>query len=91
MTKESFDNWFHEVAGAAEMTKSAHGLRKAAAKAGALVGWTDAELDAKYGWTGGKMASLYTRGANRERLSLSALKLTQGEHEVPRVVNNSTA
>ena len=37
------------------------------------------------------IASLYTRGANRDRLSLSAPKRTQGEHEVPHLVNNSTA
>ena len=61
MTKESFGNWFRGAVKAAGVAKSAHGLRKAAATADALAGWTDAELDAKYGWTGRKMASLYTK------------------------------
>jgi hypothetical protein len=55
MTTERFGNWFHKVAGAAGVTKSAHGLRKAAATADALAGQRDGELDAKYGWTGRKM------------------------------------
>jgi integrase len=91
MIKESFGNWFGEIAKAAGVNKSAHGLRKAAATADAIAGWSDAELDAKYGWTGRKMASLYTRGANRERLSLAAAKRTQGEHEVPHLVGNLPA
>jgi hypothetical protein len=35
-------------------------------------GATVAQLDALFGWTGGAMASLYTRSANRRRLSLDA-------------------
>ena len=91
MSKEGFGNWFSEIARAAGVTKSAHGLRKAAATADALVGWTDAELDAKYGWTGRKMASLYTRSASREKLSLAAAKRTQGEQQVPHHVGNLPA
>jgi integrase len=68
-TKESFGNWFRETVKAAGVTKSAHGLRKAAATADALAGWSDAELDAKYGWRGRKKASFYTMAASRERLS----------------------
>ena len=64
---------FRKVCDAAGLKgKSAHGIRKAAATADALAGWSDAELDAKFGWTGRRMASLYTRGANHERLSLAA-------------------
>jgi integrase len=83
MTKESFGNWFREAVRAAGVTKSPHGLRKAAATADALAGWTDAELDAKFGWTGRRMASLYTRAASREKLSLAAAKRTEREQEVP--------
>lgn len=72
MKKESFGNWFREAANAAGVAKSAHGLRKAAATADALDGYSDAELDAKFGWTGRRMASIYTREASREKLSLSA-------------------
>jgi integrase len=88
-TKESFGNWFRDAVKAAGLNKSAHGLRKAAATADALAGWSDAELDAKYGWTGRKMASLYTRSANRERLSLAAARRTEGEQEVPHPVGKS--
>lgn len=86
MTKESFGNWFREAVKAAGISKSSHGLRKAAATADALAGWSDAELDAKYGWQGRKMASLYTKAASRERLSLAAAKRTEREQEVPHPV-----
>ena len=36
-------------------------------------GATDAELDALLGWSGGGMASLYTRKASRQKLAASAL------------------
>jgi integrase len=91
MPKESFGNRFRDSCSAAGVKKSAHGLRKAAATADALAGWTDAELDAKYGWTGRKTASLYTRSASRERLSLAAAKRTQGEQEVPHLVGKVPA
>lgn len=63
---------FRKWALAAGVNKSPHGLRKAAATADALDGYSDAELSAKFGWTGRQMASLYTRSANREHLSLAA-------------------
>jgi integrase len=72
MVKEAFGNVFREWCNAAGVAKSAHGLRKAAATADALDGFTDAELDAKFGWRGRKMASKYTESASRERLSLAA-------------------
>ena len=83
MTKESFGNWFRDSVNAAGVAKSAHGLRKAAATSDALAGWTDAELDSKFGWRGRKMASLYTETANRERLSLAAARRTEDEQKVP--------
>ena len=81
--KESFGNWFREACDAAGVKKSAHGLRKAAATADAEAGWSDAELDAKYGWTGRRMASLYTRAASRERLSLAASERTKKGTKAP--------
>jgi hypothetical protein len=42
---------------------------QSSATADALAGRSDAELDAKFGWTGRRMASLYTRDASREKLS----------------------
>jgi integrase len=72
MVKEAFGNVFREWCDASGVSKSAHGLRKAAATADALDGFTDAELDAKFGWRGRKMAAHYTAAASRERLSLAA-------------------
>lgn len=72
LVKEGFTNMFRKWALAAGVDKSPHGLRKAAATADALDGYSDAELSAKFGWTGRQMASLYTRSANREHLSLAA-------------------
>jgi hypothetical protein len=54
------------------MNKSAHGLRKLAAALDAEDGMTVAELEALYGWTGGRMASHYTRSANRKHLAIQA-------------------
>lgn len=83
MTKESFGNWFREIANLAGIAKSAHGLRKARATERALDGYSDAELDAEFGWTGRKMASLYTKAASRERLSLAAAERVKQRTQVP--------
>ena len=72
LKKESFGNWFREACNAAGIRKSAHGIRKFAATKDAEDGWSEAELNGKYGWTGHRMSSHYTRTANRERLSLGA-------------------
>ena len=48
LVKEAFGNVFREWANEAGVPKSAHGLRKAAATADAMDGFTDAELDAKF-------------------------------------------
>jgi integrase len=74
--KESLGNWFSEACQAAGIKKSAHGLRKAAATRDINRGWTEAELDAKYGWIGGRMAAHYTKTMNRERLAIQAAKRT---------------
>jgi len=69
MTKESFGNWFRDACGGAKVPGSAHGLRKAAATRLANNGATVAQLEAIFGWTGGKMAALYTRDADRVKLA----------------------
>lgn len=69
LTKETFGNYFREACVAAGLDKSAHGLRKLAATRAAENGATVAELEAMFGWTGGTMASLYTKAANRKRLA----------------------
>jgi integrase len=73
IVKKSFGAWFRKACIAAGIIgKTAHGLRKAAATLDAERGDSESELEAKYGWRGGKMASHYTRTANRERLAIGA-------------------
>jgi integrase len=82
MAKESLGNEFREACNAAGVKKSAHGLRKLAATRAANRGATVAELEAIFGWEGGQMASLYTRSANRQALSIGAInKLLRHESE----------
>lgn len=71
LTKESFGNLFREACNAAGVHKSAHGVRKLSATRVAEAGATVAELEAMFGWSGGTMASLYTKSADRRRLSAS--------------------
>jgi integrase len=62
--------------------KSAHGMRKAAATRAAENGATERELEAIFGWSGGRMATLYTKSANRTRLAAGAIgKLDRAETE----------
>ncbi len=77
MTKESFGNFMRDACRAAGVSKSSHGLRKLAATHDAEAGWSEAELEAKYGWRGGRMASHYTKSMDRERLSINASRRTE--------------
>ena len=78
LTPHSFGEWFKKWSNAAGLTKrTAHGLRKASATALAHDGWSERELEARFGWRGGGMASLYTKSAERERLSLNAAARTR--------------
>ena len=70
--KESFGNAFSEAASVAGVKKSAHGVRKIAATIAAENGATESELDALFGWTGGRMAAHYTKNANRAKLAKQA-------------------
>jgi integrase len=86
MTKESVGNAFRDACRAAGVLKSAHGLRKAAATNAANHGATVAQLEAIFGWEGGRMASLYTRSADRRSLAagaMSKLSRTENEHAIP--------
>jgi integrase len=71
-TKESFGNAFKDACRAAGVPGSAHGLRKIAATRAANAGATVPQLEAIFGWSGGRMASLYTRAADRRRLAIQA-------------------
>jgi integrase len=74
LTKESFGNEFRKACRAAGLQgRSAHGLRKAAATRAANSGATVPELEAIFGWSGGRMASHYTRSADRRRLARGAM------------------
>lgn len=74
MRKEVIGNLFRLACRAAGIRKSAHGLRKAAATRAANRGATVAELEAIFGWEGGRMASHYTKSADREALAAQAMK-----------------
>jgi integrase len=80
LDKRSFGNQFRKACRAAGVQRSAHGLRKVAATRAANAGATVAELEAIFGWTGGRMASLYTRAADRRQLAQRAMhKLANDE------------
>lgn len=82
--KEAFGNWFGQACRAAGLKKkSAHGLRKAGATRDANRGWSESELEAKYGWRGGRMASHYTRSMNREKLATQAAERTTTRTAIP--------
>jgi integrase len=84
LTKESFGNQFKDACKAAGVPGSAHGVRKIAATRAANAGATVAELEAIFGWTGGTMASLYTRSADRRRLAAQAIgKLNASGTSIP--------
>lgn len=72
--KASLGTAFREACRAAGVKKSAHGLRKAAATHAANRGATVAQLEAIFGWEGGRMASLYTRSADRRALAQAAME-----------------
>jgi integrase len=84
LTKESFGNAFKDVCTAAGVPGSAHGVRKIAATRAADSGATVAQLEAIFGWHGGRMASLYTQSADRRRLALEAMhKLNNERTSIP--------
>ena len=71
--KEAFGNAFKDACRAAGVPGSAHGLRKIAATRAANAGATVAQLEAIFGWSGGRMASLYTRAADRRRVAIEGM------------------
>jgi integrase len=87
LTKETFGNVFrHACNQAGVMGKSAHGLRKVAATRSAENGATTQQLMALFGWLSQKQAELYTRSADRKRMSRDAgafMQRTQVEQISP--------
>jgi integrase len=85
--KESFGNEVSQAARQAGTTKSAHGVRKIAATIAAENGATVHELMALFGWTTIQQAEVYTREAERARLSTGAVqKLDEPEHLFPHLL-----
>lgn len=78
LVKEAFGTMFRLACREAGILKSAHGIRKAAATRAANEGATVAELEALFAWSGGGMASLYTRSADRAKLARNAAKKMSG-------------
>jgi len=79
LTKESFGNLFRAACREAGVPGSAHGVRKVAATRAANSGATVAQLEAIFGWSGGQMASHYTRSADRKRLALEGMHMLANE------------
>lgn len=79
LCKASFGNMFRVACNTAGIVgKSAHGVRKAGATRAADNGATVHELEAIFGWSGGGMAALYTKAADRKRASTRAMsKMTR--------------
>ena len=73
MAKKTFSNEFKIACRAAGVPGSAHGVRKIAATRAANAGATVAQLEAIFGWSGGRMAALYTQAADRRRLAAEAM------------------
>lgn len=76
---EGFSNWFRarcRDAGLADCP--AHGLRKLAAASFADAGATSHQLMAWFGWSGSKMADLYSKTADRRRLAGQVRTLIEG-------------
>jgi integrase len=74
MSPHSFGHWFQDACKAAGLPGRAHGLRKACATRFAEHGCTEEELKGWFGWSDGRMASVYTRKANRGKLAIEAAK-----------------
>ena len=85
-TKESFGTAFAEACKLAGVPGRAHGLRKLGASRAANNGATVNQLQALFGWTGVKMPMLYTRSADRKRLSVEAASLLARDGAAQEVV-----
>lgn len=73
-SKESFGNWFGDRCAEAGVSSRAHGIRKTVAQQLAEAGGSNSELKALFGWSSDAMAALYTRNADKRKLSASAAK-----------------
>lgn len=89
ISKGAFGNMFRIACNKAGVFgKSAHGVRKAGATRAADNGATVHELEAIFGWSGGGMAALYTRTADRKRASARAMALMERQEGKSSAKNN---
>jgi len=92
--KEGFGNWFREACTAAGCPGSLHGLRKSGARRAAENGASDRQLMAMFGWKTPKMASVYTKAADRKRMAREGGQLLmkgQTENESRRTLSAGAA
>jgi integrase len=71
-SEASFGNWFGDMCKEAGVTGRAHGVRKQMAQRLAEAGGSNAELKALFGWSSDSMAALYTKNADKRKLSHAA-------------------
>ena len=75
-TAAGFGNWFRRRCDEARLKHcSFHGLRKAGATIATDNGATEHQLMAMFGWDSPKQAALYTKAANRKKLTGDAMHL----------------
>ncbi|MCF1479404.1 tyrosine-type recombinase/integrase [Agrobacterium vitis] len=74
----AFGNWFGDMCREAGIDGRAHGLRKSIAQKLAEAGGSNAELKALFGWNSDAMAALYTKKADRKKLSQAAATKLNG-------------
>lgn len=74
-TVESFGNWFGQCCRDANISKSAHGIRKLSATLAANGGISAHDLMAQFGWTTTQQAEVYTKGADRKRGGVRASRV----------------
>ena len=80
--KNYLGSWFGERCRAIGLDRSAHGLRKSAARIVAEAGGSEQMLMAQFTWSSPAMAHHYVRAARRKKLTRDAQRLRFGEQNV---------
>jgi integrase len=80
--KNYLGSWFGERCRAIGLGRSAHGLRKSAARIAAEAGATEEMLMAQFTWSSPAMAHYYVRAARKKKLTRDAQRLRFGEQNV---------
>jgi integrase len=80
--KAHLSGWFGDACRAIGLDRSAHGLRKAAARRFAERGVTVNQLMALFGWRDVRVAMHYVEAANRRRMALDAQRAVNWEEQI---------